>query len=51
MPKETPIYNNYSIFLIQKPMMIPNSDPNQEQASMFYMVPIPVDPTQIPKDY
>ena len=49
--QETPMYNPYSMFPMYNPMMMPNADPKQGQAPMFYMVPVPVDPSQMPKDY
>ena len=49
--QETPMYNPYSMFPMFNPMMMPNADGKQGQQPMFYMVPVPVDPSQMPKDY
>jgi len=49
---ETPSFNPYSMFPpIFNPMMMPNPDGKGGQAPMYYMIPVPVDPSQLPKDY
>lgn len=49
-PPETPSFSPYSMFPMFNPMMMPNAD-GKGQTPMCYMIPVPVDPSQFPKDY
>ena len=50
--QETPNFNPYSMFPpMFTPMMMPNADNKGGQTPMYYMVPVPVDSSQFPKDY
>ena len=49
---ETPNINPYSMFPpMFNPMMMPPSDAKGGQTPMYYMIPVPVDMNQFPKEY
>ena len=48
---ETPNFNSYQMFPMFNPMMMPNTDNKVGQTPLYYFVPVPVDPSQLPKDY
>lgn len=46
-----PSYNPYTMFPMFNPMMMPMPDSKGGQTPMYYFMPVPVDPSQMPKDY